>query len=454
VLRFLVACFLAACCFAQVAAYSDAEHLTVSAASANSPQQLLAELSIARRSLETHPCAQANLALGRALSSLGEQESASRFFDRAVELDPRLAEAWFEKGQIISDRGDWGKAADLFRHAIAVSPDYAPAHLALGEMLLRVGQFDNAVSEMNTTLRLDRKSAGAHQGLGLIYLQEGKAEPAVQEFQTAIALRPESLDAKKGLARALAYQHKWSECAALLKKVATANPDSSEAASALGNALMNVGDRDGAEAQFARARELANRELNLLRAQGDRNWGVALRNEGKLPDSAAAFRRALADDPTYCEPHDDLGEILWMQKDSSGALSEFQAAVACSPDSATARNNLGATLLYYKHDIENAMEQFRDAIAVRPGFPLAHLNLGKAFAAKQDFAAAESELRSAIAIDPESASAHVNLGLVLAEKSNGASPEAQTEMQKGLKLDPRLRVMIPHQYLADIDQSH
>jgi Flp pilus assembly protein TadD len=78
------------------------------------------------------------------------------------------------------------------------------------------------------------------------------------------------------------------------------------------------------------------------------------------------------------------------------------------------------------------------------------LNLGKAFAAKRDFSAAENELRSALALDPTSAAAHMNLGLVLAAKDARLSADAQMEMEKGVRLDPRLKDLIPQQYLADV----
>src|ERR1700752_493036 len=105
-----------------------------------------------------------------------------------------------------------------------------------------------------------------------------------------------------------------------MRKMVAVNPDASEEASALGTALANLGDKAGAAEQFARARELSNRELTLLRAKGDSNWGISLRNEGKLQEAAAAFQRAIEDDPTFCDAHDDLGEVLWMQKDLAGAL--------------------------------------------------------------------------------------------------------------------------------------
>jgi tetratricopeptide (TPR) repeat protein len=435
--------------FAQVSGFPADEHLTSASAQSN-PQQVLADIAAARQLLDSHPSAEANLSLGRALRMLGEIEEASKYFDQALELDPRLAEAWFEKGLIVSDRGDWSKAADCFRHSVATAPNYTPAHLALGEMLLRIGDFDNAANELTTTLRLDPHSAGAHQGLGLIALQEGKPDAAADEFHSTLAAHPGYTGAEEGLARAFASEHKWADAAALLKTLVATNQNSIEETTSLGTALSNIGDKAGAAEQFARARELSNKEMILLRAKGDSNWGVALRNEGKLQDAAAAFRRAVEDDPDYCDAHDDLGEVLWMQKDMAGALLEFQTAVRCNPELALARNNLAITLLYYKHDVDAAVEQLRTALSARPGFALAHLNLGKALAAKQDFADAEPEVRSALALDPALPAAHVVLGLVLASQNGNVSREAEAEMEKGLQLDPKLREMIPQQYLASL----
>jgi tetratricopeptide (TPR) repeat protein len=452
-----VACTFFALCslfapviYAQAGGFSADEHLTSFGAQSKTQQQMLADIANARKMFDSHPSAAANLSLGRALRVLGETEEASEFFDRALELDSKLAEAWFEKGLIISDRGDWSKATDCFHHAVAASPNYSPAHLALGEMALRMGDFESAANELTVTLRLDPNSAGAHQGLGLIALQEGKPDAAADEFRSALNIRPGDVDAEEGLARAFSAQHKWSDAVPLLKTLVAANPNSIEETTSLGTALSNIGDKAGAAEQFARARELSSKEMILLRAKGDSNWGVALRNEGKLQDAAAAFRRAIEDDPDYCDAHDDLGEVLWLQKDMAAALLEFQTAVRCNPQLAVAQNNLAIALLYYKHDVDAAIEQLRTALSTRPGFALAHLNLAKALAAKQDFADAEPEARSALSIDPALAAAHVVLGLVLASRSGSVTGEAETEMEKGLLLDPKLREIIPQQYLASL----
>jgi tetratricopeptide (TPR) repeat protein len=447
---FVAFCLLLSACTAQVAGIPADEHLAVASKPSNTPQQVLSDLTSAREKFQNHASAEASLQLGLVLKEAGDTAAASKLLDEAVKMNPRLSQAWYARGSIASDQGDWSRAADFFRHTLAISPEDRSAHLELGEMLLRIGDFSDAAAQLRSALQLDSRSAGAHQGLGLIDLQEGKADEAGQEFRAALAIHPDYLDAKKGLARVFANQHRWAEAAELLKDVVTANPNSVEERSSLGTALSNLGDKAGAAEQFSRAQELSNRQVIRLRAEGERNWGVSLRNEGKLQEASAAFRRALGEDSSYCDAHDDLGEVLWMQKNFSDALSEFRAAVECGSDSASARNNLGSALLYYQHDVDGSIIQLRAATSARPGFALAHFNLGKALAARQEYASAEPEFRAAIAIDPTMAAAHLNLGIVLAMKDNRLSTEARAEIQSGLRLDPRLRDFVPQQYLAEL----
>jgi tetratricopeptide (TPR) repeat protein len=436
---------------AQMTAISGDQHLAGPPGDSKTEKQWLAQVDSERRLLNSHPdSARDQLLLGQALQALDETEGAARAFDRALELDPKLAEAMVEKGLMLADQTEWSRAANLFRRAAAASPGYSLAHLALGDMLLRTGEFDGCVQELKTVLRLDAASSGAYQGLGLVHLQQGDFDQAVDDFRRALAIKPGFLDAEKGLGHALAAAHKWPEAAAWLRRVLAANPNSTQEIATLGNVLARLGDQAGAQAEFARARELSDQEALLLRAKGENNWGVALRKEGKLADAAAAFRRALDEDSSFCEAHDNLGSLLWLLKDSASAMTEFQSAVRCDPNLASARNNFGTALLYHNHDMEKASEQFRAAVSLRPGFALAHLNLGKVLAAQQDWAQAEPEFRHAILLDPDLAAAHVGLGLVLATKQSSMSAEARAEMEKGLRLDPNLRALIPESYLGQL----
>jgi eukaryotic-like serine/threonine-protein kinase len=414
--------------------------------------QLLADLHSARLASSASPAsAEPYVSLGAALQALGEDEAAGKAYDEALSLNPLLPAALYEKGVLCAKKERWSDAEGFFRRAIAASDRFVPARVELGEMLLRTGDFDGAAQELNVALRLDSNSAGAHYGLGLIHLQKGEIEAATDEFRKTLALRPDFVEAKKSLAEALMFQSKWTEAAALLKQVVAVKPHSAEATTAYARALENLGDQSAAKEQFDRARKLSSDGANLLRAKGESNFGVSLRNEGKLMEAIAAFRRAIDEFPDLCEAHDDLGGVLWQQQEFAAASAEFEEAVRCDPNLASARNNLGIAMLYYEHDTGQAAEQFRAALAAKPGFALAHLNLGKTLAAEERFAEAELEFRRAIVLAPEMAAAHVALGLSLAASAGKVSEEALAEMNEGVHLDPNLRSAIPPQYASQVN---
>jgi len=438
---------------AQMTAIPPDQLLTIPAGESKTAQQWLSELSGDRQALAAYPdSAKAHGLVGRDLHALGETDAASQMLDRALELDPHLTDALVEKGSILAGRSEWIPAIDLFRRAVAISPRDASAHLWLGDMLLRTGDFDGAFDEFKVALSLEPKSFRACQGMGLVHLQQGNFSAAIDDFHQALAIKANYLDGERGLAHAFASAHNWPEVKECLIRVLEADPDSPSDTDALGTALARMGNKADAEKQFARARELSNNELLLLRAKGDNNWGVTLRRENKKEEAAAAFRRALEDDSHFCEAHDNLGGVLWMLKDVAAAMSEFQAAVRCDPSLASAHNNLGTALLYFEHNQDGAIAQFHAALILQPGFAMAHLNLGKALASRQDLTEAEPEFRSAIIIDPNLAAAHVGLGLLLAMKKNDLSAEAKEELLRGLRLDPALREIIPQSYRAQLSR--
>lgn len=439
----------AAC--AQVMAIPADERLVSSGGETKTAQQWLAELGKDRQAVAVDPDSpQSYLTLGKALHGLGDRDGALQALDCALHLQPDLSGALLEKGSILADDSKWSSATELFRVAVKVAPRSAEAHLWLGDMLLRSGDFAAAGEEFATAVRLDGRNSGAFQGLGLVSLQQGEFDKAAKAFQQALTIRPDYLDAQEGLAHDLMAAHQWRQAAETLREVLAARPNSAADTMALGMAMERIGDQEDAKTEFARAKELSNQELTVMRTKGDNNWGLELKNQGRTADAATAFRRALAEDPNFCEAHDNLGSVLWLGSDVAAAMAEFQAAVHCNPQLASARNNLGMALLYNGHDIESAIVQFRAAVAGRPGFGLAHMNLAKTLAAKGALAEAEREFRNALAIDPRMAAAHVGLGLVLAAEKSQVTEEARAEIEEGLRLDPSLLDIIPRSYQTQL----
>jgi len=413
-------------------------------------QELLSKLQDARQAVQAHPSSAAGyFSLAVIQKQLGETEKAIESFDRALQINSRLAEVSYERGLIEADQQKWMEADGYFRQALAASPDHVRAHLAHGEMILRLGDFDAAAREFSTVVRLDRFNSSARYGIGLVRLQQGDLAAAESEFRQALSFRPRAVPVQESLGKTLVREHKWNEALPVLRDVLAANQTSIEVLNALATTLEHRGDKAGAAEEFKRVRELSRQELLLHRTQGQNNQGLVYWHAGHLEDAAAAFRSAIQMKPDYAEAHNNLGGVLWQLNDSAPALAEFQAAVRYSPNFAEAHNNWGSVLLHAR-EFSHAIEQFRAALAIRPGFALAHLNLGHALVGEHNLDSAETEFRDATMLVPEMAAAHAELGLLIAARHGGLSQDARAELEEALRLDSGLKSSIPAEYLQKL----
>ena len=74
------------------------------------------------------------------------------------------------------------------------------------------------------------------------------------------------------------------------------------------------------------------------------NLGNVLKEQGKLEDAAACYRRALELQPDYAEAYFNLGNTLQEQGKLDEAAAAYRRALERKPDYAKAHNNLGKTL--------------------------------------------------------------------------------------------------------------
>jgi tetratricopeptide (TPR) repeat protein len=115
------------------------------------------------------------------------------------------------------------------------------------------------------------------------------------------------------------------------------------------------------------------------------------------------------------------------------AESEFQSALAASPNSARARNGLGLCYFHQK-DYDRAKDQFGKATAADPAYAAAYNNLGGVYFLKSDFPKAEELYKKALSLSPDLISANYSLGTLLCNL--GRDGEGSGYLAHGIALDP------------------
>jgi adenylate cyclase len=120
-------------------------------------------------------------------------EAIERLTRRAVDLDPGYAQAWalMAVGQYNLHRsfgraGDGGQAA--LDRALALNPDLAEARAVKAQMLSDAGRSEEAAAEIAVALRLDPESWEVSYRAGFISYNQSRLEDAARHFEKAAAL--------------------------------------------------------------------------------------------------------------------------------------------------------------------------------------------------------------------------------------------------------------------------
>lgn len=130
--------------------------------------------------------ARSNLA-SPGLELLRDAETAA---DRAISLDPRLAEAYTAKAMVLASRGfrsAYDSAETLFRHAIALDSTSARAHHYYSLLLLVQRRDDDAIAENQRALRADSTDPPPRVANALLLLLKGQRRAARDTLRQALA---------------------------------------------------------------------------------------------------------------------------------------------------------------------------------------------------------------------------------------------------------------------------
>jgi Flp pilus assembly protein TadD/peroxiredoxin len=155
------------------------------------------------RAAQASPSASTLYRLGTLLSKSGESARARAAFERALSMQPDLAEASNDLGALLAQSGELEAAITHFRAALASTPEYPDALNNLGYALLLSGHDEEARALYVRALALQPDFPEALNNLGLLYGRAGDMDRAERYFKDALARRPDYGEATNNLALVL-----------------------------------------------------------------------------------------------------------------------------------------------------------------------------------------------------------------------------------------------------------
>ncbi len=163
------------------------------------------------------------------------------------------------------------------------------------------------------------------------------------------------------------------------------------------------------------------------------NYGVILKNLGKLQEAEFSYRKAIEIKPNYADAHINLGNVLNCLGKLKEAELSYRKAIEIKPNYAEAHSNLGNVLNGFGK-LKEAELSTRKAIELKPDYAEAYSNLGNILNDLGKSDQAELSYRKAIELKPEFAKAHSNLGGILCDL--GKLQDAELSCRKAIDINP------------------
>jgi tetratricopeptide (TPR) repeat protein len=283
-------------------------------------EQLVAEANdVADRLLEAFPDSPQALTLGgRIYYAFGDENRASRCWEKCLEIDPGFAATWHVKGEAAWEQGDYEKAADYLARAIDADPRlHRKLAFVLADSLMSSGNTEEAIGVLEQAAEDGALSLDSLFLLGHAYLQLGQYQKARDRFNAALVIDPESSKVHFGLATVYARLGEPEESRKHREEYAKLKSQSLEETTRLRASLRG--------ADFADVRPLAGKCYV--------NAGKIYALHGNVLEAEKHWLRAAAVDPSNPEPRALLGVLYTEQGRQEDAVRVRQGGDFARPQS-------------------------------------------------------------------------------------------------------------------------
>jgi len=327
----------------------------------------------------------------------GEPERAAASLERALELRADDLPALVTLADVELERSRPERAEELFTRALELDAGCAPALVGLARLALARGDVDVALARLEAARGRAPGATEIGYLLGQALRRRGELDRARALLQAGgevpARLDDPHLDAVRALARGmmarqaagrgLAAQGRLTEAVAAFRDAVALAPDEPRLRVNLGEALLRLGDAEGARREFEAAIP-----LDPAYPLAHYNAGVACARLGRDAEAVEHYRRALALDPGLLVARLNVANALFRLGRVEESLEHYRGVVERDPRHPGARLGEALALARLGRGAE-ARALLEQALALLPGEPaiadaLARLSAGTPAATPDD----------------------------------------------------------------------
>jgi tetratricopeptide (TPR) repeat protein len=125
--------------------------------------------------------------LGQSYYRLQQKDSASFYYNKAVETDPLYPFGYIGQGKIELEKGKVKEAGVFFKKAEGLAKKDASVQTTIAEVYMAAKILPQVTDALGKAMKIDRKYPGIYAVQGDMQMQEGKTGVACASYETAIS---------------------------------------------------------------------------------------------------------------------------------------------------------------------------------------------------------------------------------------------------------------------------
>lgn len=124
---------------------------------------------------------------GNQKSKEKEYREALKWYNEAIEKDPSLSDAYFNRGLVYVAIDKNPEALADFEKAVELDSNFAAAYRQIGDIQLQNKEFSKALSAYQISLKIEPKNVEAKINEGVVYQEMGELDLAEKSFKSVLA---------------------------------------------------------------------------------------------------------------------------------------------------------------------------------------------------------------------------------------------------------------------------
>ncbi len=119
-----------------------------------------------------------------------EYDKAIECFQKAIEIHPDFAEAYYNMGTVYHYKGNYDRAIECYHKALEINPNHAKAFNNMGSSYYYKINYDKAIECYHKAIEINPDYADAYYNMGIVYGKKRNNDKAIECYQKAIEINP------------------------------------------------------------------------------------------------------------------------------------------------------------------------------------------------------------------------------------------------------------------------